>query len=141
MTDIYGMRVWNAAGQQTLDVTDSVTKILWQGVIPFPWDAPTSWRYPNSSQPGDTIWNASSSVTVESEGFLDGTPFVMFHDRNGKYRSSESQMCTIRQNLGWHMLSPTTMKLTYILFSPGWSQQSVLNGYNRLDVPVLIGVF
>ena len=140
MADVYGIRIWDANGNLLLDSSDKITNIVWSGTISFPNDVPTGPNWPNSST--SNFNNATRSITIESAAFLQGTPYVMYHDHNGKYVSSGTkQMAGIRQAVYWYMLSPTTMSLTYSIFSPGWSQSAIYSGYNNVAVSLMIGVY
>lgn len=140
MADLYGIRCWNAEGQLTLDISDRITHIIWNGMMTFPRDSRTGPNWPNQSN--NNFTNASTSMIIESDAFLNGTPFVFYHDHNGKYASNSSmQMAGIQQNLSWSMLSGTRMNLVYMVFSPGWSRNDVITRYNNVDIPLMIGIY
>lgn len=138
-----GLELYDASGNVTLSTGDRITRILWEGVIPYPRDSPTSPRWPSGSVPGDWLTSASSRIDITSEGFKEGVPFVMFKDHNGKYRNDNLsyKMCGIAQVVSWFMASETEMTIVYSVFSPGWSRDSVLTRYNAIDVPIMVGVY
>lgn len=139
-----GLELYDANGKVTLSTGDRITRILWEGVIPYPRDSPTSPRWPSSARPGgEWLTSASSRIEITSEGFKEGVPFVMFKDHNGKYLNDNlsKKMCGIAQVVSWSMTSETKMSIIYAVFSPGWSQNDVLTRYNALDVPIMVGVY
>ena len=138
-----GIELYDAAGKVTLSTGDRITRILWEGVIPYPRDSPTSSRWPSGSRPGDPITSANTRIEITSEGFKEGVPFIMFKDHNGKYQNDNlsKKMSGIAQVVTWSMTSETTMSIVYVVFSPGWSQSDVLTRYNALDVPIMVGVY
>ena len=140
MTDIYGIKVWDANNRLLLDSSDKITNIVWSGTIAFPNDVSTGPNWPNMSN--NNFNNATRYLEVESDAFLQGTPYVMYHDHNGKYTASGTQqMAGIRQVLHWTMLSPTQLRIIYAIFSPGWSQADIYSRYNNVPITVMVGIY
>lgn len=136
----YGIQCWDASGKLILDITDKITQIIWSGIMVFPRDSSTGPNWPNGSN--NNFNNATSRLTVESEGFRNGTPFVIYHDHNGKYNNSGSkQLCGISQNMSWYMENETRMRITYWVFSPGWPRSQVISDYNNVDIPIMVGIY
>lgn len=130
----YGLKLWNAAGKTSLDVTDRITRIIWQGEIPFPFTAPTS-------QNG-YLTNAYAYVYVDSQAFLEGEPFILHCDHNIRYGTdSNYPIQAICTNLSWIMETPTRMKITYSVFAPGWTEANLREYYSGIPVPVSIGLY
>jgi hypothetical protein len=140
MADLYGIRCWNADGQLILDVSDKITQIIWSGVVKFPNDVPTGPNWPNQSN--NNFAHAARSFIIESEGFKNGTPFLVYHDHNGKYSSGGThQIAGISQGMLWSMISETKMSIRYVIFSPGWSRSQILSEYNNMDIPLMVGIY
>lgn len=133
----YGLRTFDADGKAIVDISTRLTKILWDGVIKFPNDVPTGPNWPNASN--FNFNGASRSVTVQSSGFLDGTPFVISNDFN--VVNTHEQMGGIKSGVSWKMVDATTMSIVYTIFSPGWSRQQILDTYPNFDIPVMVGVY
>lgn len=134
----YGLRTFDENGNIIVDISSRLTKILWEGIIKFPNDVPTGPNWPNTST--NNFTHASRSITIQSDGFLTGTPFVMFHDHNCT-GARDHQMAGIMGGISWSMQNSTTMGISYRIFSPGWSQNEIKSRYPNLDIPVMVGVF
>lgn len=133
--ELYGCRCWDPSGNLTLDVSDRITRIIYTGVIPFPIDAPTS--------SNGYLIDIRGSVIVESEEFLKGTPFVS--GKNFNFAMGDNGNCrgflSMPTRIYYEMLTTTRMKVTFVAFSPGWGQNDIRDGYNCLDIDVMVGVY
>ncbi|CAA0276789.1 hypothetical protein N0P26_003296 [Acinetobacter baumannii] len=133
---LYGCRCWDPSGNLTLDITDRITRIIYTGTIAFPIDAPTRW-------PNGTLVDIRGSVTVESEEFLKGTPFVSA--KNFNFCIGDVGNCngflSMPTRIYYEMTSPTTMLVGFVAFSPGWRQNDIRWDYPCLDIDVMVGVY
>lgn len=126
-----GLQCFNESGYITLDVTDSITSLVWEGVIPFP----TSGRTGSNAVVVNT-----PVITITSDAFLNGTPFVVSQDCNIFEASGNlNTQHPLNSQVVWKMTGATTMELYYsILQMPN---STLPNVYPALDIPVMVGVY
>lgn len=132
---LHGCRCWDSNGNLTLDVTDRITRVIYQGTIPFPIDAPTHMN--------GYLIDVRGRVNVVSEEFKKGTPFISAKNFNFWVADTGNTngFPTLSSRVYFEMLDEVTMQVVFHAFSPGWSQDDLRWAYPCLDIDVMVGVY